>query len=361
MKLDDYSERVLAPMINNLAGDVAADDHGAASKGACPTTSPTWTARAPSRPRPAAPSWNPARCSPSARRQRMAATWSATPSPWPTPWRPCRASSTLRQDLASSSTRPTIYKALNFKWFEDQTVLVHTTGTFSAGTVNGANQTGTNLVTNAITGTLKLGDIITIAGVNAVNRVTKADDGMLQQFVVTANVANAATHPDLPGHHRPQRVTAPRCSTRPCAALAGQRRGHLAGQPGLRAVPQERRLREGRDHHGDRRPDHAEEGRGGRPRALDGLSMRMITAYLPGTDQLATRLDILFGYLFIRPEWCVAIPDHQLGVNPGGEVMGGEIPDHVHIAPDACNRLLGAEEAQALSDKVERELRLSLH
>jgi hypothetical protein len=42
---------------------------------------------------------------------------------------------------------------------------------------------------------------------------------------------------------------------------------------------------------------------------LDGVSMRMITAYLPGTDQLATRLDVLFGYLFIRPEWCVAIPD----------------------------------------------------
>ena len=76
---------------------------------------------------------------------------------------------------------------------DDQTVLVHTTGTFSAGTVNGAGQSGTTLVTNAITGTLRAGDIITIAGVNSVNRVTKADDGMLQQFVVTSNVASGAT------------------------------------------------------------------------------------------------------------------------------------------------------------------------
>jgi hypothetical protein len=120
-----------------------------------------------------------------------------------------------------------IYKALNYKWFEDQTVLVHTTGTFTAGTVNGAGQTGTNLVTNAITGTFKAGDIITLAGVNSVNRVTKADDGMLQQFVVTANVANGATAvPIYPAIIPPnamtgasvqyQTVTASRPTARPC-------------------------------------------------------------------------------------------------------------------------------------------------
>jgi hypothetical protein len=40
MKLDDYSERVLAPMINNLAGDVAATIMGGVESGS-PTTSPT--------------------------------------------------------------------------------------------------------------------------------------------------------------------------------------------------------------------------------------------------------------------------------------------------------------------------------
>ena len=41
----------------------------------------------------------------------------------------------------------------------------------------------------------------------------------------------------------------------------------------------------------------------------DNLSMRMITGYLMGTDQEATRLDILFGYKFLRPEWVCIVPD----------------------------------------------------
>jgi len=52
------------------------------------------------------------------------------------------------------------------RWFRDQTVIKHTTGTFSAGgTVNGAQSTSTsggNLLVNAITGTFKKGDIVTI-------------------------------------------------------------------------------------------------------------------------------------------------------------------------------------------------------
>jgi hypothetical protein len=83
------------------------------------------------------------------------------------------------------------------RFFRDQTVIKHTTGTFSAGgTVNGGNQTtgtgGGNITVNAITGTLKQGDIITFADVNAVNRVTKESLGTLRQFVVTADVANGA-------------------------------------------------------------------------------------------------------------------------------------------------------------------------
>lgn len=83
------------------------------------------------------------------------------------------------------------------RFFRDQTVIKHTTGTYNnAGTVNGGNQTtgtgGGNITVNAITGTLKKGDIITFAGVNAVNRVTKESLGTLRQFVVTDDVANGA-------------------------------------------------------------------------------------------------------------------------------------------------------------------------
>jgi DNA-directed RNA polymerase alpha subunit len=43
--------------------------------------------------------------------------------------------------------------------------------------------------------------------------------------------------------------------------------------------------------------------------SYDGVSMRMLTDYLPMTDQLATRLDVLFGFKYIRPEWLCVIAD----------------------------------------------------
>ena len=42
---------------------------------------------------------------------------------------------------------------------------------------------------------------------------------------------------------------------------------------------------------------------------FDGISMRMVTAYNIPTDQMITRLDVLYGYLWIRPEWVVAVGD----------------------------------------------------
>lgn len=43
--------------------------------------------------------------------------------------------------------------------------------------------------------------------------------------------------------------------------------------------------------------------------SFDGLSLRMITAYNVSTDQWITRLDILYGYLWVRPEWACIVAD----------------------------------------------------
>ena len=37
--------------------------------------------------------------------------------------------------------------------------------------------------------------------------------------------------------------------------------------------------------------------------------MRMVRQYIIGTDTLGTRLDVLYGYLYVRPEWVVVIAD----------------------------------------------------
>lgn len=83
-----------------------------------------------------------------------------------------------------------------FDILTDQNIQVQTRGT-ATGTplVNGANQTGSSLVTdgwtNTITGILKVGDVFTIAGVFSINPVSRLSTGNLQQFVVTTVDVNS--------------------------------------------------------------------------------------------------------------------------------------------------------------------------
>ena len=97
-------------------------------------------------------------------------------------------------EISEQYRKGEVYNAIGFDWFEDQTVIKHTTGAYTGTlTVSGGGQTGTTITTNALGGPLAQGDIITFAGVNAVNRITKVSIGQLQQFVVTAAAATGAT------------------------------------------------------------------------------------------------------------------------------------------------------------------------
>jgi len=204
------------------------------------------------------------------------------------------------------------------RFFRDQTVIKHTTGTFSAGgTVNGGGQTtgtnGGNILVNAITNTLRKGDIVTFDGVNAVNRVTKDTLGTLRQFVVTADVATGATNipiypamigpvggvaggadqqyqtvDALPINGAQMRLVTPAGSVYRKSLAYTQKAVTMASADLVmpkKAVEEAART------------------------SYDGVSMRMLTDYLPLTDQLATRLDVLFGFKYIRPEWLCVIAD----------------------------------------------------
>lgn len=73
--------------------------------------------------------------------------------------------------------------------YEHQSIPTHTKGTAATITVSAASQTGSSITMTAGTvGTLVKGDVITIAGVNAVHPLTGQDTGSLQQFVVTETV-----------------------------------------------------------------------------------------------------------------------------------------------------------------------------
>ena len=212
-----------------------------------------------------------------------------------------------------------MYEALQFRWFEDQSVVSHTTGTATTATVNGASQTGGSLGISALTGTLNIGDIITIAGVLAVNRVNFQPLGTLAQFVVTANVANGATsipiypaiippasstpYAGLP--YTPQQYMTVSASPANSATITPftnanvTYRQNLAYAPDaitmvvapLWIPPSEKGVIAAARHE------------------YDTLSMRSLVTYEPTTDQPIDRLDILFGSGVPRPDWAVSVAD----------------------------------------------------
>lgn len=321
MSLDDYSEIILAPKINNLAGNVAATimsgvtvAQGAfagtvvngAEGGICNLVQNTDSTNAIISP--TAETWLTAGANLDANSAQVSDRKAIL-----SPFTMARTVSSLTglfnpaTEVSKQYRNAKMYNALNFEWFMDQTTVIHTSGSFTAGTVNGANQTGTTITTNAITGTLKKGDIITFASVDAVNRVTKQDTGQLRQFVVTADVATAGTSisiypaivPPVNGQAAQyQTVTASPANSAAISLVtpaSGQyRMNFVYAKQAVTMVTADLEM-----------PPNVK----GAREQMDGVSMRAVTQYVIGTDQTADRLDILFGWLFVRPEWACIVAD----------------------------------------------------
>lgn len=203
-----------------------------------------------------------------------------------------------------------MYRALGFEWMEDPTITTHTSGTFSAGgTVNGDNQTGTTITVDAITGTLKKGDIIVFDGVYAVNRITKSDAGVLRQFVVTADVSTSGTSISIfPSLIPPaangspvqyQTVTASPADGAAMDLVTPANTTYLKNiafaKDAITMVTADLFM-----------PPMVQ----GSRKAMDGISLRLLKdVYIPGTDQAVSRLDVLFGWTVPRPEWACIVVD----------------------------------------------------
>lgn len=315
LKLDDYSRRVLAPMVNNLAGAVAVDIMSGSEGGICnlvanqdvnsnilsPIQS-TYLRAGANLSNNSAPVANRKVVNSPDTQATVVSSLSGLLNP--------------NAEISRQYTTGKMYDALGLIWMEDQTVITHLTGTLAQGsaTVNGANQTGLNITVAALAGSLNQGDIITFAGVFQVNRVTKQSTGRLRQFAVTANVAVGATSipiypaivPGVGGQAvQYQTVTvspANGAAVNPSNGLAAGTRytKNFAFSPeAVTLATADLEIPKG-IHEGARDE-------------FDGVSMRMITDYFIGTDQLITRLDVLYGYLWIRPEWAVVVADQVYG------------------------------------------------
>ena len=305
LSIDDFAERYLAPAINNIAGNIAANimsgvDGGVAnyvdneSAGAIITPSSTTILTAGAiLDTQSAPTMN----------RRLVVD----------PYTDARVVSALAglfnpaTDISDQYKSGEMKNALGFDWMKDQTVIKHTSGTFSAGSVNGANQTGTVIAINSVTGTLAAGDIITFAGVNGVNRITKQSYGQLRQFVVvnaySGSSGNLTIYPALipPSGGNPVQYQTVTASPANAAAISLVGPASTTYRKNVAFVPEAVTMATAdmvlpRNVEADR----AE---------YDGVSLRILTQYQAGTDIEITRLDVLYGYLFVRPEWCVAVPD----------------------------------------------------
>lgn len=306
MSLDDFSERVLRPAVNNLCGAIAADimsgaesicNYVARTDGSGNVLSPTaseWLA---------AGAYLDLNSTPMGRRMVI-----------DDPLTDARTVGSLTglfnpsQRITAQYESGSMRNALGFDWARDQTIIKHTAGTFSAGTVNGASQTGSTITTNAITGTLKKGDIITFAGVYMVNRVTKVDTGQLRQFVVTSDVATAATsipiYPAIVPPNAGQQVQYQTVTASPAnaAAITLVQKASEITRKNFVFTPEAvtmafAELEEPRGVHEVKRITD------------DNISIRILTDYIPATDQMVTRLDVVYGYVWVRPEWACVVSD----------------------------------------------------
>jgi hypothetical protein len=91
-------------------------------------------------------------------------------------------------------TKGMVTDAAGMEWFRTQNTQNFVVGTQGgAPVVNGAGQTGSNIVTNgwtATTAVLNQGDVIFFAGVHRINPLTRQSTGDLRPFVVLANVVS---------------------------------------------------------------------------------------------------------------------------------------------------------------------------
>lgn len=185
---------------------------------------------------------------------------------------------------------------------------IHTTGTDDGTgdylTNDATAQTGATLTIDTGAGTFKEGDIVTIDDVFRVHPETKVSTGELMKFVVTEDVAANAT--SLP--------------ISPAIVASGARQNVSNAAANNKAI----RKRESDDstaigasadygislvHHRDaftfatadlEMPNGVDFGA---REVMDGLSMRILRQYDINNDAIPARIDIMYGYKAIRPEW----------------------------------------------------------
>jgi hypothetical protein len=201
--------------------------------------------------------------------------------------------------VAESALKGFLANIANFSIYQDENTQQHTWGAFAgAGVVNGAGQTGSNIITNgwtgSVTGLFAAGDVVSFAGVHQVNPQNRQSTGSLKNFLITAPVNSDSSGnavltitPAITLTGAYQNVDAAPANLAAVAAVTSPTKstsyvnnfGFTRDAIGLVTVPLE--LPDGVDF---------------RAREMwKGISMRIIRAYDVNGDVFPCRSDVLYG------------------------------------------------------------------
>lgn len=203
------------------------------------------------------------------------------------------------KEIAQQYREGRVGRAFGLSWWENERVYSHTTGSdFTTVTVNDAGVASGDSTITAAGGNFKEGDIFTFADVYAVHPETKATMAHLQQFVATADgTTSLSFSPTLYSTGANQNVSALPANG---AAITFVGTASTA-YPNHLVYHKEAFTFATADLVMPTGVDFAAR------EQMDGLSVRLVRNYDINNDQFPCRLDILYGWASLRPEWACRV------------------------------------------------------
>jgi hypothetical protein len=188
-------------------------------------------------------------------------------------------------------------RAAGFDFAENTLMPAHTRGdaaSYVCNTSTGITDGTATITLSGGSGTIKQGDIFTIAGVNRVHPETKVDTGVLMQFVATADgTTSVSVSPTPRTSGGKQNIVINSAGASKTVTVAGTastavQTALLYHQDAFAFATADLVMPDGVDF--------------ARREVQDGISMRIVRMYDINNDKFPCRLDVLYGYKTIRPQ-----------------------------------------------------------
>jgi hypothetical protein len=207
------------------------------------------------------------------------------------------------EEIAKQYKKGYMGTADGFDYIRNNLLPTHTNGSDVTGVaVNDASvaEGASTLTVDGASASITVGTVFTIAGVNAVHPITRADLKFLQQFVVTsAGTTEIGISPSLYAAGTRKNVTALPADNAALVfvgAASASMRQNLVFHPSAYRIAFAPLIKpDGVDMIGQE--------------TVDGITVRVVRAYSILTDKMIMRLDVLYGHTAVRPEWMCRISE----------------------------------------------------